>query len=146
MKEFCKVTAEQEVLSYLKYFSDIFPHLIEKIDSYEAYAAKISKYADIYVGLEDTRVFGIVVFYANDVQTGNAYISLVGVKDHDQGKGYGYWLLTKCQEVCVSQGMDRLSLEVDCDNQNAISFYKRNGFNIGADTKRNSMYMSKQLG
>lgn len=145
MREFRKVTTEAEVLLYLKQFSDVFPHLCEKIESFEAYAAKLSQYAEVYVGTENADAFGIVVFYANDVQTKTAYISLIGIKRSAQGKGLGYWLLTKCQEVCRSRGMTTLSLEVDCDNDNAISFYQRNGFVIGTDTQRGSMYMNKSL-
>lgn len=145
MKEFRKVTSESEVLSNLKYFDDIFPHLHEKIDSYEAYAEKLFRLADVYVGEENGDVFGIAVFYANDIQTRRAYISLIGVKDHAQGKGLGYWLLTQCQQVCYDRGMKHISLEVDCDNHNAISFYQRNGFELSEKTQRCSMYMNKSL-
>lgn len=146
MKEFIKITDKNDILRYLYDFSEVFPHLCEKIESIEEYAAKLSEFSNFYIASYDGIELGLAVFYSNDQQSKNAYISLIGLKEAARGKGLGSWLLKKCEEISVKDGMEKMSLEVDCDNPTAISFYKRNGYKEGELTQRNSMYMHKKLG
>lgn len=143
--ELVKLTEKQKALDVLEEFSDIFPHLCEKVDNIENYAEKLIRYSNFYIARQDGENFGLAVFYSNDFTTKTAYISLIGIKKVSQGKGLGKWLLVKCEEESKKQGMTKISLEVDCDNVGAITFYKKNGFVIGTHTERNSMYMHKNL-
>ncbi len=145
MSEFLKVIKKEKILSALYDFSDIFPHLCEKIDSMEDYAEKLSRHANFYLGVEDERAFGIAVFYSNDLETKTAYISLIGIKKSAQNKGLGGWLLSQCEEKARQDGMVKMMLEVDCDNDSAIFFYKKNGYKQGEKTERDSMYMHKEI-
>lgn len=145
MREFIKITEKQKILAILYDFTDIFPHLFEKIESIEQYADKLSQYANFYLGIEDDTHFGIVVFYANNTDTKTAYISLIGIKENTQKKGLGCWLLSQCEEKSRQSGMTSIMLEVDSDNESAICFYKKNGYVTGEKTLRNSMYMHKQF-
>lgn len=145
MREFVKISTKEAVLQTLRDFSHVFPHLEEKIESLEAYAEKLARFAQCYLGREDGTVFGLVIFYANNLETKTAYISLIGVKNSSQGRGFGYWLLSQCETAAKTLGMTQISLEVDCDNETAQRFYKRNGFAVSGKTERNSMYMRKPL-
>ncbi len=146
MKEFIKITDKNDILRYLYDFSDVFPHLCEKIESMEEFAAKLSKFSNFYIASYDKQELGLAVFYSNDKQSKNAYISLIGLKSSARNKGIGSWLLKECESVSIKEGMKTISLEVDCDNPFAIAFYKKNGYNQGEFTGRSSMYMHKVLG
>lgn len=146
MKEFIKITDKDDVLKYLYDFSDVFPHLCEKIESMEEYAEKLSKFSNFYIASYDEEKLGLAVFYSNDKESKNAYISLIGLKKAARNKGIGSWLLKECEKVSIKDGMKTISLEVDCDNPSAIAFYKKNGYTEGKFTERNSKYMHKKLG
>lgn len=145
MMEFVKLTTKDAVLQTLLDFSDVFPHLGEKIDSMDAYAEKLSRFAQCWAGTEADAPVGLVIFYANDLNTRTAYISLIGVQKAMQGKGVGQRLMTHCAETAKALGMQQLSLEVDCDNLSAQRFYQKNGFTFSGNTERNSMYLTKSL-
>ena len=145
MREFVKIREKAEILNVLQGFSDVFPHLCEKIDSLDAYAEKLSQFAEFCIGTEDGVPFGLAVFYANDMQSKTAYISLIGVKSSHRSQGLGYWLLTNCENAARARSMTQLRLEVDLDNPTAIAFYERNGFSLCGHTQRGSMYMSKYI-
>lgn len=145
MSEFVRITDKNRILQELHNFSDIFPHLFEKIESIEVYAEKLSKYANFYIGIQNGEVFGLAVFYSNDKIRKVAYISLIGLKETERKKGLGGWLLSQCENKAKEDGMTKISLEVDCDNEFAILFYKKNGYIISEKTQRNSMYMHKQI-
>ena len=146
MSEFVRISDKNRILQELYNFSDIFPHLFEKIESIDAYAEKLSKYANFYLGVENEEPFGLSVFYSNDKISKTAYISLIGIKETKRNKGLGGWLLSKSEDKAKEDGMTQISLEVDCDNNSAISFYERKGYTVSTKSQRNSLYMNKQLG
>lgn len=145
MRKLVKVADEQEILSILEEFNDVFPHLNEKIDNMESYAKKLTLYSNFYVVQELGKNVGILVFYSNDTDKKTAYLTLIGVKDSLRGKGLGKDLLLFCEEKSKSDGMDKLFLEVDLDNESAMLFYQKNGFCFGDRTDRNSIYLYKSL-
>ena len=126
-------------------FENIFPHLTEKISSFDDYAQKLSEYAYVVEAREENESAGILVFYANDQKTKTAYISLIGVKKEKSRKGIGKALLNYCEEFSLKQGMSRLRLEVDKDNVNAIRFYEKNGFSCEGEASQDSFYMIKDF-
>ena len=145
MTEFIKVCDKDSVLSLLDEFSEVFPHLFEKIDNLDSYAGKISKLANIYVAKQDGKNFGIAVFYANDTISKKAYISLIGLKEDSRGKGHGRFMLSQCENLAKNDGMTQMWLEVDSDNTSAISFYEKNGYSFVEQSDRDSMYLKKYL-
>lgn len=146
MIKFVRITDKNRILHELQNFSHIFPHLYEKIDNIDAYAEKLSKNANFYLGIENEEPFGLSVFYSNDKTNKTAYISLIGIKATERNKGLGGWLLSRSEDKAKEDGMTQISLEVDCDNSSAISFYEGKGYTISTKSQRNSLYMNKQLG
>ena len=111
-----------------------FPQLFEKIDAYAEFLAA-----------KATDVMGYLAMYANNTQTKQAYITLLGVHPDYQRMGVGEALLKACIALALERSMETLCLEVYCDNPKAISFYEKNGFVKQTETDHNSMYMVKQL-
>ena len=145
MIEFVRITNHGEIEKYINDFLPVFPHLTEKVESLEAYCEKLSKHANFYVGITDGETFGIGVFYSNNKQSKEGYITLIGLKPEFRGKGYGTVLLEKCEQIARTDGMVSMILEVDNDNTAAVSFYKKNGYSQKELTQRNSAYMQKQI-
>lgn len=53
----------------------------------------------------------------------------IGVDSHRQGKGIGKKLLAKTEEVLKAEGVDRVSLTTDYDNnESAVGFYHSMGY------------------
>ena len=144
MRELVKLADKNSILASLCEFLPLFPHLTEKVEINE-YAQKLSGYANFYVAKENEENIGVLVFYANDIKTKTAFISLIGVKDAWQGKGLGKWLLEVCIQNAKQQKMQKIALEVDNDNPNATEFYKRNGFVFVKKTENNSQIMQKDI-
>lgn len=76
--------------------------------------------------------------------TKTAYISLIAVDSTKQNKHIGQALLKGCEDICVSNGMLYLDLEVRKNNNNAIRFYENNKFYITKE-KEDSYMMRKKL-
>ena len=128
-----RITGEKNILSLLNEFDDVFPHNREKIDDYNGWAKKINE-KGIAVTFDDhDKHIGIAVFYANDIDNKNGYISLIGLKSDYCGKGYGAVFLNNIILEMRKEGMISISLEVDNDNQRALAFYKKHGFEINKD-------------
>lgn len=142
---FFKVNDSSEIYTLLCQFQTVFPHLSEKIESLEVYAEKLSRCALCYKCVLEKKAVGILIFYANDLITRTAYISLIGILPEWQGKGLGQNLLDYCIAVSLTQGMKILQLEVDDDNTVAIRFYQKHGFIIQKNKSTNSKLLSKLI-
>lgn len=53
MKKLIKIEKENEICAALYEFEDIFPHLREKVISFEKYSEKLSQYAYVFLAYED---------------------------------------------------------------------------------------------
>jgi len=145
LMKFENIYNAKEICLFIKRFDCIFPHLKEKIDSYESYSKKLEKYASVVISKINDELCGILIYYANNMESKTAYISLIGVFPNYQGRGLGELLLDYCIENSRLNGMKRLSLEVDLDNSSAISFYKRNGFIECGSKSTTSIQMTKDI-
>lgn len=141
-----ETAADQEkIKDLILTFDPIFPHLREKIPSYDEYAEKLSRYANVAVCKINGETAGLLVFYSNDLETKTAYISLIGVNKKWQGKGISGFLLDYCTEESKKSGMEFLKLEVDLDNARAIRFYLKNGFENCEKSEGSSVHMCKKI-
>lgn len=83
-------------------------------------------------------------FYANDVDSKSAYISLIAVRPEYQHLHIGKQLLECCLDIAIDRGMKSCMLEVKKNNDSAIRFYKANGFVFLRECE-NSFLMKKEL-
>lgn len=141
-----RICEVKEIENCLREFDAVFPHLTERISSYEAYAMKLYQYANVYVCKSGMETCGLLVFYSNDMLNETAYISLIGVHEAYRGKRVGSFLLDWCKSFSKRMGMKKLKLEVDFDNEQAIAFYLRKGFSkCEKEDTRSSMYLRMDL-
>ncbi|MEM9077771.1 MAG: GNAT family N-acetyltransferase [Bacteroidota bacterium] len=52
------------------------------------------------------------------------------VLERFKGRGIGYGLLSNTEKLVIQKGFDQLNLEVYIKNEGAISFYKRQGYEV----------------
>lgn len=145
MKFLSEVTNKEEIFKALLLFIDVFPHLTEKVCNLEDYAYKLEQYANVYYGSINDKIFGLLVLYTNNGEALESYISLIGVKQEFRHKGFGTYLLQEAQKMSECKKMKSIRLEVDNDNEEAIDFYKRNGFYVCGKASESSKYMMKKL-
>jgi len=143
--EFERIKEIRLIREAICFFEPIFPHLKEKISSYDEYAEKLSRYANVVVCKENHESVGLLVCYANDSKTKTAYVSLIGVQPQWQGKKIGKALLEFCIAFSLKEGMEFLKLEVDSDNARAMRFYSNFGFDFCGESGASSVYMCKRI-
>ena len=134
-----------EILNLLHEFNTVFsPPITSKVDSLESYAKKLSDNAFVYVA-KSSKILGFISFYANDLVSRTAYISFIGVHLEARKKRIGTKLLDMCCEKSKEQKMEYLKLEVQKENLNALSFYKKYGFIYLEEAKEKSIHMIKKI-
>lgn len=111
----------------------------------EDYVEKIKNRAINYIYEENGKDIGLISFYANDLESKTAYISLIFVLNDFKGKGVSIALINKCIETCCLLGMKQIKLEVSKENFRAINFYKYNNFELTNECTANTFYMRKSL-
>ncbi len=88
---------------------------------------------------EEKRGMTIFIAYEKDQIIGKTHIQLseglggiygLGVLPAYRGKGYGRWLLMKSVQVLLESGADKVMLQVEANNSNALKLYQSSGFSI----------------
>lgn len=123
----------------LYYFDDIFPHNQQKVNDYYAWAKKIIDNGHFLVFERNKEIIGIAAYYSNNIRTRIGYISLIGIKKQFQGLGFGRILLYELFSRIKKDGMSHIELEVDKDNNSALTFYLKNHFKI--KTERDKTFL-----
>lgn len=111
----------------------------------EALIDKICSYAEFFAAYSREVPCGYIAFYANDLETRTAYITMLAVQPVFQGMGIGKLLVEEAFRVAGEKGMESMRLEVVSDNCNAIRFYRRNGFVYEAEAGNHSEFMRRTL-
>lgn len=95
---------------------------------------------------ENGKLTGFVAFYCNNLESKQAFITLVLVDSKFRGLNIAIQMLNKVL-VCVQfKGFTSCALEVKLDNLNAIKVYQSLGFEkIHVMKKENSLKMCKSL-
>jgi ribosomal protein S18 acetylase RimI-like enzyme len=75
---------------------------------------------------------GIRAFLLVDIDRNRKAATLVtlDVDSEHRRKGYASGLLSRSEEILIGQGVLTYNLQVDTQNEGAISFYRRNGFAV----------------
>lgn len=109
----------------------------------DSLAEKFSKYGCFLAAYKEEKLAGYIAFYCNDTVTQAAFISVIVIKKDFQRMGLGSALINEAIKKSKENGMTKLRLEVDINNENAIQFYKRMGFAV--ESVSTTMYMCKDI-
>jgi ribosomal protein S18 acetylase RimI-like enzyme len=78
----------------------------------------------------------ITDFIGKRLADGDYYIQMVAIYPQFRGRGYSKTILTFADEIAVSQGCNRLVLDVDERNTIAINAYRKVGFEVVGESKK----------
>ncbi len=134
-----------DIFELLIEFDNCFPHLKEKVANYYEFAFKLAKNANVITIQKDHKNVALCVFYANDEKTKIGYISLIAVKRSHRGLNWGKEILSETIQFMQKKGMQKLRLEVDNDNENAIGFYYHMGFKKIGKVGKESFYLELDI-
>ena len=121
------------------------PSLSERGIDLLSFSKRIIENGYFYSLSKNDDVLGILAFYANDIETKKSYLSLIAVKREEQNHGYGRDLLNFFEKESKLLNMNIARLEVYKHNENAIRFYKNQGYLI-IDENELSYFMEKNIG
>ena len=85
-----------QFLAVLDDFEDVFPRLSSRV-SLNDYVKKTVKYGNVFVVYDGEKPAALISFYDNDLQSKNAFVTLVGVKSEYRRRHLGTQLLALCE-------------------------------------------------
>lgn len=105
---------------------------------------KVSTKGTLISAIEDNKLVGLLGFYANDMATKKAFLTLIVVDEEHQGTGLGSRLFNKFVSMSRDAGMAVCELNVVKTNVKAILFYERKGLTV--DGQGNDTHHYKMVG
>ena len=135
------ITIKEEIIAIIKQYQKYFDSLVNDIELAMNIADKIFKHGMLLACICQHEVIGFCAFYANDLNSRVSFITLIAVNDKYQNIGMGKKILQKVCEISKKAGMDKIRLEVNDQNVNAISFYEKNGFYFEKKCSDNSRFI-----
>ena len=140
------ICREEEIRDILDSFVGILHSLSRGSEFRRTMARKLSecgRFLAVY-DEHDNKAAGFAAFYDNDTSGRVAYLSMLAVSKAHRSKGVGSYILHEVEDFTSKSGMNMLRLEVEKDNLNAISFYKRNDFRLYEEREK-SYVLEKDL-
>ena len=119
---------EEELLHIIEKVDTLFPVPLSKKISLHELAHKLYSNGLLSIIRENNEIVAIVGGYANDKESGLAYISIVATISGYMGKGYGTAAVKKFAYMCKEKGMKAIHLYAVMSNVSAIKMYKKIGF------------------
>ena len=122
---------KEEIVHLLRFGDEDFcPHL-SKIVDIEAYAEKLSQFAEFSIIGSGSNILGWMAYYKNN--SGKfIYITHFWVNSLCQKKGYGKYLLDKMIQE-DGPGYNEVCVEIYKEDEGALVFYDKNGFKLKED-------------
>jgi len=107
--------------------ADFVPPLSKRADV-AAYAAKIYAHATTFERWEGDVLAGLAAAYFNRPAEREAFLTSLSVLPSHRRRGLGALLLEAVLDYALTEGWDRVRLEVHRDNRVAFSLYSAYGF------------------
>lgn len=120
----------------------LFDQTVNQPETLQALGRKYAEKANVITVISDSQMAGLCAFYDNDQES--AFISMMVVIGEYQHRGYGTLLLREVIRRCRVEETKSLRLEVSHNNQKAIEFYKKNGFQM-REKKAENLIMELKL-
>lgn len=142
---FNEIVLVSDAVIILNKFKDCLEALSRGDEYVEMLADKIVSNGTMLTILQNEEIIGFIAFYSNDLISKVAYITLVAVSPEHRGKSIGKKLILECIRISVMNGMTKIKLEVNKNNENAICFYKKCGFALLEECSEKSYFMQRNI-
>jgi len=133
-----------DILKHLTLCSNSFIPPLGEIVSLEDYSKKISEKSTTFEIWNGTELAGLLAAYLNDKLTKIGYITNVSVMENYKGKKIASKLMKSCIQYALDNQFIEIGLEVNKNNINAISLYKKFYFEI-AEERNEKLFMTLKL-
>ena len=117
--EFCEFITEVN--------QDFVPPLLDRLDI-EQFYSKIKLLANIITCRVNNKLVGLCVFYCNDTNTFQSYLTLIAISAQHRGKGIASQLCLRMEKSAATCGMTHLSMHTN--NPIALHMYQHLGYSI----------------
>lgn len=118
----------QDIIAHLTECSALFIPPLEYRTDINTYASKIENLADTIEAWVKDVLIGLIAVYCNDLDSRQAYITSVSVKEQYAGMGIASTLLKMCIQHVKKAGFVKIDLDVHEKNDQAIILYEGRGF------------------
>lgn len=115
----------KQLLSIMREAIDSFPKLKDE-QLLTDFSERLYNNAEFCITIIDNRIVGIIAFYANRLPV--AYITHIYVSSQYRKQGICGKMLNMVKNYSKDKGFTDIMLEVDKNNDVAMSFYQKNGF------------------
>ena len=123
-----KTASEHDISSHLSICNYSFrPPLSQRVDLNE-YSKKIFDKAVTFEAWHGKDLIGLLAAYFNDSVSNSGFITSISVTNDYMGKGIATTLMNSCLSYARQCGIKNITLEVINTNLQAISLYKKFGF------------------
>lgn len=134
---------KKEEIIYM--FDDAFAKsVVERVD-FKDTLIKIKNNANVIVAVLNGEIVGFSAFYMNNFIENIVYITLIAVNEKYRGHHIGTLMMNYIKSVSQLNGFCRIRLEVQKDNDNALSFYRYHSFEFECVASDSSVYMISDL-
>ena len=136
-------SSKEQIQSLLTNCDKYFVPKLSKKVNIEEYAKKIFDNAINFEAWNSDHLIGLIAMYVN-TQDSLGYITNVSVNSEFANNGIASTLLTNCIEYAKEKNIDKINLEVNENNTNALKLYNKFKFEI-YEEKESSKFMQLKL-
>lgn len=134
---------KEKLVTFLERIDAQLPTPLSSRVELNAYADKVIAHGRVLAVEEKDKIVSALLFYCNDREHQNAYITLLGTLAGHEGKGLGRRLMREMESVARQEGMKRVCLDTEKSNSRALAFYSRCGYVI--EYVADKIHMVKEL-
>ncbi len=124
------ITERKKIQEVLELFAGTLDSLSRGKPFWNQMAEKFYLYGNVITLEDDGIISSFAAFYANDVVSCIAYISMLAVLPESRGKGLASRLIDTICITAAERGMKFLRLEVKKENKAANNLYLKHNFQI----------------
>jgi ribosomal protein S18 acetylase RimI-like enzyme len=117
----------EDIADHLRICSDQFAPTLESRVNIEEYSEKIRNFANTFEAWFEQKLVGLVAAYQN-TKSNQAFVTSVSTTPRYAGNGIGFILMAEMIEFYRSSSIFIIELEVNSRADQAISLYRKSGF------------------
>ena len=127
-QEICHEITILELMDFLKQVDDSFPVPISRKTNLHCYARKLFDKASFCCIRREGKVVSLACGYANEMNSGLGYISMIATLPEYRGRRFASLLLSDFIAICKGKGFKGVHLYAVETNVGAMMLYRKAGF------------------
>lgn len=143
--EILKKEGKNKLILFLENMNNEFPiPLTQRVDI-EEYVNKVIENGYVVVCLEEQKIIGAILFYANNKEEKQAYISLLGIDSNYRRNHIATHLLDEALKIIKDAKMQKVKVYTHKTNEGAKTLYRKNAFEEVESDREHSVCYEKKI-